>query len=65
MIIEKLLGIVILSLILNGNAYADHKEFGTNYAEKYNFSLVAREMTSYGITDASIQLLHKIDLILI
>ena len=44
---------MILSLILNGNAYADHKEFGTNYAEKYNFSLAAREMTAYGITDAS------------
>ena len=44
---------MILSLILSGNAYADHKEFGTYYAEKYNFSLAAREMTAYGITDAS------------
>ena len=53
MIIGKLLGIEILSLILSGNAYADHKEFGTNYAEKYNFSLAAREMTAYGITNDS------------
>ena len=44
---------MILSLILSGNAYADPKEFGTNFEEKYNFSLAAREMTAYGITDAS------------
>jgi len=53
LIIGKLLGIVILSLILSGNAYADHKEFGTNFEEKYNFSLAAREMTAYGITNDS------------
>ena len=43
---------MILSLILSGNTYVDLKEFGTNYEEKYNFSLAAREMTAYGITDA-------------
>ena len=44
---------MILNLILSGNAYADHKEFGTNYVGKYNFSLAAREMTAYGITNDS------------
>ena len=44
---------MILSLILSGNAYVEHKEFRTNYAEKYNFSLAAREMTAYRITNDS------------
>ena len=29
------------------------KEFGTNYAEEYNFHLAGKEMIVYGIADTS------------